>query len=74
MYVEVQRTPEDSPLQEFDQGKRVWLKVDDISDKLYQQHYVATECNKDIKILSTEQYVPDFLKKLRTECTGMMIL
>lgn len=72
MYVEVKRTPQEQPLEEFDQGKRLWLKVDDIDDDLYQQHYTSTEFNTDIKVLTTEQYVPDFLKRLCIESIGLL--
>lgn len=73
--MEVKRTPEESPLPEFDDAhKRLWLKVSDIDNKLYQQHYTPTQYNTDMKILSTEQYVPDFLKKLCTESTGMVLV
>lgn len=69
--MEVKRTPEESPLQEFDKDKRLWLKVDDIDNKLYDQHYTPTQFNTDMKILTTEQYVPAFLKKNCVECTGI---
>lgn len=68
--MEVKRTPEESPLIECEQDKRMWIKVDDIDDELYQQNYAPTQYHTDIKILSTEQYVPDFLKKLCVENTG----
>lgn len=73
LYVEVKRTPEDSPLQEFGADKRIWLKVEDIDNELYQQHYTSTQYNTNIKILSTAQYVPIFLKKLCIECTGILL-
>lgn len=63
LYVEVKRTSQDSPLEEFDGAKRLWWKVDDIDENLYHQHYVPTQFNTDLKILSTEQYIPPFLKK-----------
>lgn len=72
--MEVKRTPEESALQEFDGGKRLWLKVNDIDNELYHQHYTSTKYNTDIKILSTEQYVPHFLKKLCVESTGICFL
>lgn len=72
LYVQVKRTPEDLPLQEFDADKRIWLKVEDIDNELYQQHYTSTQYNTDIKILSTAQYVPVFLKKLCIERTGIL--
>lgn len=62
LYVEVKRTSQDSPLEEFDGEKRLWWKVDDIDGDLYHQHYVPTQFNTDMKILSTEQYIPPFLK------------
>lgn len=69
----MKKTPKESPLQEFEGEKRLWLKVEDIDNNLYQQHYTPTEYNIDMKILSTEQYVPDFLKKLCVESTGMIL-
>lgn len=68
--MEVKRTSEESPLEEFEDGKRLWLKVEDIDDDLYQQHYTSTEFNCDIKILTTEQYVPAFLQKLCMESSS----
>lgn len=71
--MEVKRTPEESPLQEFDMGKRLWLKVDDIDNGLYNQHYSPTQFNTDVKILSTDQYVPLFMKKYCNESTGLFV-
>lgn len=59
----MKRTSQDSPLEEFDEEKRLWWKVDDIDENLYNQHYKPTKFNTDLKILSTEQYIPPFLKK-----------
>lgn len=70
LYVEVKRTPEESPLNEFDQNKRLWIQVNDIDNELYQQHYTPTQYHTDTKILSTEQYVPDILRKLSVESSG----
>lgn len=71
--MEVKRTPEESPMQEFDNEKRIWLKVDDIDNNLYDQHFTPTQFNTDMNILSTEQYVPAFLKKYCVESTGLLI-
>lgn len=68
--MEVKRVPEDQPLEEIIEGKRLWLKVTDIDNELYQQHYTGSLYHTDKKILTTEQYVPDFLKKLCIESTG----
>lgn len=68
----MKRTLKESPLQEFEGDKRLWLKVEDIDNNLYSQHYTPTEYNKEMKILSTEQYVPDFLKKLCVGSAGMI--
>lgn len=65
----MKRTPQNSPLEEFNGEKRQWWKVDDIDGDLYHQHYKPTKLNTDLKILSTEQYVPPFLKKF-CESTG----
>lgn len=64
--MEVKRTLPEEPLLEFDElGRtRLWMKADDIDDELYQQHYIPTEYNTATKILTTQQYVPEFLKKL----------
>lgn len=60
------------PLEEFNDGKRLWLKVEDIDNELYQQHYTSTQFNTDKKVLTTEQYVPGFLKRLCIENTGVL--
>lgn len=59
----MKRTTQDLPLEEFDDEKRLWWKVDDIDGNLYRQHYKPTKFNTHMKILSTEQYIPPFLKK-----------
>lgn len=53
--MEVKKTTEILP-------EKHWLAVDDITDDLFKQHYSPTECNKDIKLLTTEQYIPPWLK------------
>lgn len=63
LYVEVKRTLKTEPLDEFNEnGNRIWLKVDDITNDLYQQHYRPTVYNTGLTILTTNQYVPPYLK------------
>lgn len=63
LYVEVKKTLATCPLEEFVSGKRAWLKVNDIDNELYNEHFVPTCFNTDVKILTTEQYVPPYLRK-----------
>lgn len=62
LYTEVCRVKKDAPIEEFDGVKRIWLKVHDIDIQLYNEHYKPTLYNTDCKILTTEQYVPPYLK------------
>lgn len=50
--------------EEFDKldGKRLWWKFDDITEELFSQHLTPTVYHPGIAILTTEQYVPPFLK------------
>lgn len=69
LYIEVKRTT--GTLEEFDaNNKRIWIKVNDIDDNLYSKHYVPTVYNTNIKILTTEQYVPIYLKNDVSQNTG----
>lgn len=62
LYVEVEKTPESLPLTEFKGDKRLWLKVDNLTDEQYQQHFKPTLFNTNMKILTTEQYIPPYLE------------
>lgn len=69
----MKRISQDSPLEEFENEKRLWWKVDDIDGDLSRQHYKSTKFNTDLKILSTEQYIPPFLKKFCESTSGFTI-
>lgn len=65
MYSEVLRVPANDDVKEFtdDRSKRLWWKVDDITDELYDQHWKPTVHNTQMAILTTKQYVPPYLPK-----------
>lgn len=60
LYVEVKKNPVGSSLDEFNDGKQMWLKVTDMTNEIYQQYYKPTVYNNDIKILTTKPYVPPY--------------
>lgn len=57
---------------EYADGKRVWYKVEDVDDSLYLQHYHPTLHNKSIKILTTEQYIPPWLRPASIDLIGKL--
>lgn len=68
LYVEVKRTLATCPMEEVNMGKVKWLKVEDINNDLYNDHFKPALFNTDVKILTTEQYVPKYLRKFRSDC------
>lgn len=69
LYFEVRRST--TEIEEFDEnGKRLWLKVTDLNNALYLQHYSPTVLNTEKKILTTKQYVPEYLKQNVNENIG----
>lgn len=71
LYFQIKRS--NTKIPEFDsKNKRVWLEVKDLDNKVYSQHYRPTVYNTDIEIISTKQYIPEYLKSNTTECTGKL--
>lgn len=65
LYYEVKRVSlEDEPLKEMDGKKRLWMKDEGMSSEIYSQHLKPTIFNTDIKILTTEVYIPEYLKEI----------
>lgn len=60
LYVEVKKTPKTDLLEEIKNEKRIWMKVDDITNEIYKKHF-KTKISK-MNILSTKDYMPDYLK------------
>lgn len=57
-------------IDEFVENKRIWMKVEDISNDLFDQHYRPLVHNVNMKVLTTKQYVPNYLKEA-VPCSGM---
>lgn len=55
------RTPATSPLEEYEEGKQIWMKVDNIKEELYNQHYKPTIFKRDCCLLTTDQYIPPWI-------------
>lgn len=62
MYTQIKRVDKSSPLNEYQDNKRLWWQVQNVSNELYDEHYKPTEYNKDYSILTTEQYIPPWLE------------
>lgn len=59
---------------EFDEGgKRLWMKVNDITDEIYMKHYLPDDYQKGTKILTTKDYIPPYLKKLLAQSDSGML-
>lgn len=52
-------------MEEFKNGKRLWLLADDLSNEIYLQHYKPTLNHTNMKILTTDQYIPQYLRKFQ---------
>lgn len=63
----MERTLATSPLEEHKNGKRVWLKVEDMTNEIYKQHFNPTNFNTHVKILTSEQYVPTYLRDFKND-------
>lgn len=63
-------SPEDKPLTEMEGGKRLWMRAEDMSLEIYKRHLKPTVFNTDLKILTTEHYVPEYLKGILSKKIG----
>lgn len=70
--MEVKRTSEE--IDEIVNNKRVWLRVDDMNNELYSKCHSPTVYNTSIRILTTNQYVPPYLKREIFTSKGKIIL
>lgn len=71
LYFEVKRISlEDKPLKEMDGEKRIWMKEEGMTPEIYRQHLRPTAYNTDLKILTTQHYVPEYLKRIFSKNTG----
>lgn len=62
LYVEVKKTLKTDPLEEIIDEKRIWMKVDGITNEIYKKHFKTTYFENKINILSTKDYMPEYLK------------
>lgn len=71
LYFEVKRlSPDDEPLTEMNEDKRLWIQAEDMSFEIYKEHLRTTIFNTDIKILNTQHYVPEYLKGILSKKLG----
>lgn len=75
LYFDVKRlSSKDELVTETVDGKRLWIKEEDISFEMYKQHMCPTIFNTDLKILSTQVYVPQYLRRLLSKKSGNLNL
>lgn len=61
LYTEVKRVRE--KIDEYEDGKRLWWELTDMTNEIYEGHYNPSyEQQKTYAILTTEQYVPPYLR------------
>lgn len=65
--------PGDEPLVEMDGEKRLWMKDTKMTFEIYSQHLKPTVFNTDMKILTTQHYVPEYLEKIVARKEGTLI-
>lgn len=71
LYYEVKRiSADDEPLKEMDEGKRLWMKAEDMSLEIYGKHLKPTIFNTNFKILNTQHYVPGYLRRILSKKLG----
>lgn len=56
------RIPADKEIEEFEGTTRLWMKVDNINDDLYDDHFQST-IHTNVAILTTKQYIPPYLSE-----------
>lgn len=71
LYYEVKRVSlADEPLTIMDGEKRLWIKEEEMSSDIYEQHLKPTVFNKDFEILTTQHYVPKYLRGILSKSLG----
>lgn len=63
-------SPGTEPLIEMVGGKRLWMKADDMTLDIYRKHCTPTIYNTDMAILSTRDYIPEYLKGIVAKKLG----
>lgn len=71
LYYEVKRVSfKDEPFTIMDGKKRLWMKEKEMSFEIYKQHLKPTVFNKHFKILTTQHYVPEYLRGILSKGLG----
>lgn len=71
LYFDVKRlSSKDELITETKDGKKLWIKAEDMSFEIYKQHLCPTIFNTDLKILSTHIYIPQYLQPLLSKKSG----
>lgn len=64
-------SPDDEPLVEMNGEKRLWMKAEDMTLEIYKNHLKPTIFNTDLAVLTTQDYIPEYLKGILAKKMGI---
>lgn len=66
-------SPADEPLAEMNGEKRLWMKAEDMTLDIYKNHLRQTIFNTDLAVLTTQDYVPEYLRGIVAKKLGTLL-